>query len=116
MPNSNPSSVSVCRPKTAMVLAAGLGLRMRPLTDKTPKPLIQVAGRTLLDHCLDRLVAAGVEKVVVNIHYLAGQIQRHLQRRQVQEAVDGMDECHVVGGVRGVQLRLEPEPLVYWRR
>ena len=58
-------------PKTAMVMAAGLGKRMRPLTATKPKPLIDVAGKALLDHALDRLRAAGVEKVVVNVHYLA---------------------------------------------
>ncbi len=74
-------------PKRAMVLAAGLGLRMRPITDKTPKPLVKVGGRTLLDHCLDRLIAAGVEKVVVNTHHLADQIDDHLKFRRDVEVV-----------------------------
>lgn len=65
-------------PKTAMVMAAGLGKRMRPLTATRPKPLIEVAGRALLDHVLDRLRVAGVEKVVVNVHYLPGSIEAHL--------------------------------------
>ena len=65
-------------PKTAMVMAAGLGKRMRPLTATRPKPLIEVAGRPLLDHVLDKLRAAGVEKVVVNVHYLPGSIEAHL--------------------------------------
>jgi len=66
-------------PKTAMMMAAGLGKRMRPLTATRPKPLIQVAGRALIDHCLDRLRAAGVEKVVVNVHYLASALEAHLK-------------------------------------
>jgi len=62
------------RPKTAMVLAAGLGLRMRPLTNTTPKPLLRVAGRRIIDYGMDALVVAGVEEAVVNKHYLPEQI------------------------------------------
>lgn len=68
-------------PKRAMMLAAGLGKRMRPLTATTPKPLIEVAGRALMDHGLDRLEAAGVEDVVVNVHYLADLVEVHASRR-----------------------------------
>jgi N-acetyl-alpha-D-muramate 1-phosphate uridylyltransferase len=68
-------------PEVAMVLAAGLGKRMRPLTATRPKPLIEVAGRTLLDHSLDRLRAAGVRKAVVNVHYLADALEAHLDNR-----------------------------------
>ncbi len=71
------------RPLRAMVLAAGLGLRMRPITDVLPKPLVSVAGRSLLDRVLDRLAEAGVEEAVVNIHHLADLIERHLAGRQI---------------------------------
>ncbi len=68
-------------PRTAMVMAAGLGKRMRPLTATRPKPLVSVAGKPLIDHVFDRLVAAGVERAVVNVHYLADQLEAHLTDR-----------------------------------
>lgn len=68
-------------PQTAMVMAAGLGKRMRPLTAMRPKPLVSVAGQTLIDHCLDHLKVAGVKKAVVNLHYLAAQLEAHLKNR-----------------------------------
>jgi len=68
-------------PTRGMVMAAGLGVRMRPLTNDRPKPLIQVAGRTLLDHALDRLKAAGVKMVVVNVHYKGQMVIDHLKKR-----------------------------------
>ncbi len=64
-----------------MVFAAGLGTRMRPLTLTRPKPLIEVAGRALIDHCLDRFAENGVETAVVNVHYLPDQIEAHLEGR-----------------------------------
>ena len=75
------------KPKTAMVLAAGLGKRMRPVTDAMPKPLVKIAGRTLLDWGLDSLAAAAVEKAVVNVHYLADQIVSHVASRTAPHIV-----------------------------
>ena len=68
-------------PGTAMVFAAGLGKRMRPITDTVPKPLVEVAGRTLIDHCLDRFAENGVERAIVNVHWLPEQIEAHLAGR-----------------------------------
>ena len=87
-------------PETAMVLAAGLGTRMRPITDRIPKPLVAVDGRTLLDRALDALVAAGVARAVVNVHHLADQIEAHLATRTDIETVvsDERDELMDSGG------------------
>jgi MurNAc alpha-1-phosphate uridylyltransferase len=94
------SSVHPIHPRRAMVLAAGLGLRMRPLTDTLPKPLVRVGGKTLLDHVLDRLAEAGVERAVVNVHYLAEQIERHLAGRPVPQIAisDERDNLLDTGG------------------
>ncbi len=74
-------------PTTAMVFAAGLGRRMRPITDTTPKPLVEVAGRALIDHCLDRFADNGVARAVVNVHWLADRIEAHLARRKTPRIV-----------------------------
>ncbi|MEE2761409.1 MAG: nucleotidyltransferase family protein [Pseudomonadota bacterium] len=99
-------------PKTAMVLAAGLGLRMRAITEKTPKPLVKVSGRSLLDHCLDRLADAGVEKAVVNIHYLGDQIRRHLQTRKDLEIIISEEPqlLDTGGGVLAARQHLGEKP------
>lgn len=68
-------------PRTAMVMAAGLGKRMRPLTAMRPKPLVEVAGKPLIDHVFDRLRSAGVERAVVNVHYLADALEAHVTHR-----------------------------------
>ena len=67
---------------TAMVMAAGMGKRMRPLTASQPKPMVRVAGKPLIDHTLDRLAEAGVSKAVVNVHYLADSLEAHLVERK----------------------------------
>jgi len=90
-------------PKKAMVLAAGLGRRLRPITNKLPKPLVKIANRTLLDHALDHLVASGVECAVINIHYLADQIREHLNSRKDLEIIISSEESDLLetgGGVK----------------
>jgi MurNAc alpha-1-phosphate uridylyltransferase len=74
-------------PETAFVLAAGQGKRMRPVSAVTPKPLVEVGGRTLIDHCLDGLAAVGVKRAVVNVHYLADLVEAHLKRRKAPKIV-----------------------------
>jgi len=89
-------------PRTAMVLAAGLGTRMRPLTDTKPKPLIEVAGKPLLDHVLDRLADAGVERAVVNVHYLAEQIIAHTAARTKPRVIISDERGLLLGTGGGV--------------
>ena len=90
------------KPVKAMVLAAGLGLRMRPLTDHMPKPLVQVAGRALLDHVLDKLGDAGVTEAVVNVHYLPDQIINHVATRTRPRVVISDERDQVLGTGGGV--------------
>ena len=86
-------------PRSAMVLAAGLGTRLRPVTETLPKPLIEINGRPLIDPALDRLTSAGVERVVVNVHYKAGMMAEHLTRREhPQIELSGEAELLDTGG------------------
>jgi N-acetyl-alpha-D-muramate 1-phosphate uridylyltransferase len=89
-------------PTKAMVLAAGLGLRMRPLTETKPKPLIAIAGRPLLDHVLDRLADAGVTEAVVNVHYLPDQIIDHVATRTTPRVTISDERDQVLGTGGGV--------------
>jgi MurNAc alpha-1-phosphate uridylyltransferase len=103
-------------PRTAMVLAAGFGERMRPLTDRMPKPLVPVAGKPLLDHVLDRLAAAGVERAVVNVHYLADQIERHVAGRKAPRVVISDERAALLdtgGGVVKALDQLGREPFIH---
>lgn len=79
-------------PTTAMVLAAGLGTRMRPLTNDRPKAMVEVGGKALIDHMLDRLAAAGVTRAVVNLHAFADRLEAHLRARPAPPALSFSDE------------------------
>jgi N-acetyl-alpha-D-muramate 1-phosphate uridylyltransferase len=91
----------IAPPRRAMVLAAGLGTRLRPLTDAVPKPLVELNGRTLLDHAIDRLALAGVEQIVVNTHYLAAMIADRLSAR-VEPRVEISEEAELLDTGGGV--------------
>ena len=100
----------------AMILAAGLGTRMRPLTDALPKPLIQVKGRTLIDHSLDRLEAVGVAQVVVNVHYRADQMEAHLKSRKQPRIIISDERAELLDTGGGASLALphfKGEPFFY---
>src|SRR5262249_60885670 len=84
-------------PKHAMVLAAGLGTRMRPFNGRLPKPLVPVGGKALIDYMLDRLAAQGVERAVVNVHHLADQIDRHLPGRKRPKIAISADRSELLG-------------------
>jgi MurNAc alpha-1-phosphate uridylyltransferase len=100
-------------PHSAMVLAAGLATRMRPLTNTTAKPLLTLGGRTLLDHALDHLVDAGVETVAVNAHWQADVVAAHLARRPSPPRTVLLREEHLLetgGGVRAALKILGADP------
>jgi MurNAc alpha-1-phosphate uridylyltransferase len=85
-----------------MILAAGLGTRMRPLTSALPKPLVPVGGKPLINHVLDRLAAAGVETAVVNVHHFADQIEQHLKPRRAPKVVISDERDTVLGTGGGI--------------
>ncbi len=102
------------RPATAMVLAAGLGTRMRPLTDDRPKALVEVGGRALIDHVLDRLVAAGVMRAVVNVHWFADRLESHLAARDDLEIVISDERAELLetgGGLKKARALLGDDPV-----
>jgi MurNAc alpha-1-phosphate uridylyltransferase len=92
----------VTAPTTAMVLAAGLGKRMRPITDTMPKPLVGIAGRTLLDRGLDALADAGVDKAVVNVHHFPEQIVAHVAERRQPRVVISDESAGLLDSAGGI--------------
>jgi MurNAc alpha-1-phosphate uridylyltransferase len=98
---------------TAFVLAAGLGTRMLPLTIDRPKPLIELAGKPLIDHVLDRLAESGVETVAVNVHYLADQLEAHLTGRRCPRAIVCDERAGLLdtgGGALNALARIDKRP------
>lgn len=111
MTHPAPSALS-----TAMVLSAGLGTRMRPLTDTRPKPLVEVEGRALIDHVLDRVAEAGIPRAVVNLHHHADLLEAHLKARAGAPQIILSDERGALletgGGVRKALPLLGPGPFL----
>ena len=101
-------------PTTAMVLAAGLGTRMRPLTNDRPKALVEVGGKALIDHVLDRLAEAGVEKAVVNVHWFADRLEGHLKSRTRPAIVISDERAELLetgGGLKKARPLLGDDPV-----
>lgn len=102
--------------RRAMVLAAGLGQRMRPITDTLPKPLVAIGGKPMLDHALDRLAEAGVEEAVVNVHHLAARIETHLASRKRPRVTISDERAQLLetgGGVKKALPLLGQEPFFH---
>jgi len=102
VPAPSPIPSSAVNPAHAMVLAAGLGTRMRPLTQNRPKPLVEVCGKPLIDHVLDKLAAAGVRTAVVNTHYFADELERHLKQRREPRILISDERDRLLGTGGGV--------------
>ena len=101
-------------PHTAMVLAAGLGTRMRPLTDETAKPLLEIAGRTMIDRLLDNLASAGVKRAVINVHWCADQVEAHVHARSDLEIIISDEREQVLetgGGLAKARPLLGDDPI-----
>lgn len=101
-------------PKTALVLAAGLGTRMRPLTNDRPKALVEVAGRAMIDHVLDRLGAGGVETAVVNVHAFADRLEGHLAAREAPRIIISDERARLLetgGGLKKARTLLGEAPI-----
>lgn len=94
-------------PTRAMIMAAGLGTRMRPLTLTRPKPLVEVAGKAMIDHAIDRLKAAGVNQFVVNLHYLADMLRDHLSKRKDVEILFSDETEGLLGTGGGIVKALQ---------
>ena len=90
------------KPNRAIVLAAGLGTRMRPYNGHVPKPLVEIGGKSLIDYSLDRLADAGVERVVVNVHHLADAVERHLASRKRPHIVISDERAELLGTGGGI--------------
>jgi MurNAc alpha-1-phosphate uridylyltransferase len=108
-----PTVGDVAIPRRAMVLAAGLGKRMRPITSRTPKPLVKVRGVPVIDWTLDRMAAVGVETCVVNVHHLADEVRAHLARRTRPGIVFSDETAQLMetgGGVKQALPLLGPDP------
>jgi MurNAc alpha-1-phosphate uridylyltransferase len=102
--------------RRAMVLSAGLGQRMRPITDTLPKPLVAIGGKPMLDHALDRLAEAGVTDAVVNVHHLAGQIEAHVAGRRAPRVTISDERAQLLetgGGVKKALPLLGEEPFFH---
>ena len=109
----NEPVVSALIPEIAMVFAAGLGTRMRPLTNDLPKPLVHVKGKTLIDRTLDELAEIGVKTAIVNVHHLADQVEEHVKRRQNPQIVISDERSLLLdqaGGIRKALPLIGPAP------
>ncbi len=102
-------------PKSAMVLAAGMGMRMRPLTEKMPKPMVRLDGKPLIDHVLDRIDETGIPQAIVNVHYQADMLEKHVKTRK-QPKIAFSDEREQLldtgGGVKRALPKLGKEPFL----